>query len=112
SIVSILMAADARTVVPMRSTVAPTAIAGGLALIVTSWGAFLDGGVLAMNQRSASSGMAMRSPIAWRAMLSIVVGCENAKRLAERSAARRGRAIPTKRTTGAAGKDRRSWVKR
>ena len=41
--------APARTFVPMRSTVAPTPIAGGRGEIVTSCGAFFDGGVFAMS---------------------------------------------------------------
>src|ERR1051325_1916153 len=86
--------APARTVVPIRSTVAPSPIAGGRGVIVTSCGAFFDGGVFAMNQRSASSGTATRMPSAWRAMLSMVVGFLTMKRLAERSAARSGSAIP------------------
>ncbi len=71
--------------VPIRSIVAPRPIAGGRGVIVTSCGAFFEGGVFAMNQRIASSGTAIRIPSAWRAMLSIVVGLRTMKRPAERA---------------------------
>ena len=64
SIWSTRIDAPARTVVPIRSIVAPTPIAGGRGVTVTSCGAFFEGGVFAMNQRSASSGTATLMPSA------------------------------------------------
>ena len=90
---STLTVAEARTLVPMRSTVAPTVMAGGSAMMVTSVGAFLLGGVLAMNQRRESRGTATRKPTACHAIFMTVNGLRVTYRPAERSAARIGRAI-------------------